>query len=132
VLVLHPIVRNGRARELGVSSIDWESLDVEGTPRKVWTIFGVPAGAPAVVSAHVIGGTAGVVRVAITTAGGRSSVVALPVRTAPPGIADALAVLWATSALPDDRDARRELALRYGLVSADTALVAIDGTPPTK
>jgi hypothetical protein len=80
----------------------------------------------------VIGGTAGVVRVAITTAGGRRSVLVLPVRTASPGIADALALLWATSVLPDDRDARRELALRYGLVSPDTALVAIDATPPTK
>ena len=134
VLVLHPVVRQGRPLAFGVDTIDWGTLAVEGGPRLLHVIAASPEGVPFVLSGRVVGGTAGVVRVTMADAG-RRSVRALPVRAAPAGAADALSILLASrelETLTDDRDARRELALRYGLVSSETALVVVDATAPPR
>jgi hypothetical protein len=133
LIVLHPVVRAGRARAFGVDTIDWGTLDVEGSPRRLHVNAAASAGWPFVLSARVVGGTPGVVRVT-TSEGGRNVVRTLTLRTLPPGAADAASILIASAELraTDDREERRRLALRYGLVSPETALIAIDATSPDR
>ncbi len=110
-----------------VAAVDWGTLDVDGTSQPARA----EAGTPFVSSAWVAGGTPGSVRVT-TVGAGRRLVRTLPIREVGGDAADALAVLQAAAdvqALAGDRGTLRAVALRHGLLSSETALVAIDATP---
>jgi len=134
-LVLHPIAAGGRPTALHLAAIDWGTLVVEDVPASNAAVnFSVPEGRPLVLRARVLGGTPGTVRVT-TLVGGRRRTRTFTAVAAPAEAVDLLPVLWASDAvraLWPDRDAMRDLALRYGVLSPVTALVAVDATAPSE
>src|SRR5207244_3623502 len=134
-LILHPIAAGGRPTALHLAAIDWGTLVVEDVPASNAAVnVSVPEGQPLVLRARVLGGTPGTVRVTMLVAGRRRTRTFTAV-AAPAEAVDLLPVLWASDAvraLWPDRDAMRDLALRYGVLSSVTALVAIDATAPSE
>ena len=134
-LILHPIAAGGRPTALHLAAIDWGTLVVEGLPASNAAVnVSVPEGRPLVLRARVLGGTPGTVRVTTLVAGRRRTRTFTAV-AAPAEAVDLLPVLWASDAvraLWPDRDAMRDLALRYGVLSPVTALVAVDATAPSE
>jgi hypothetical protein len=134
MLVLRPVARHGRAMAFDVDTIDWGTLAVEGGARVTHVSAAGPEGFPFVFSTRVISGSPGAARGMVVYTGRRSRLM-LPIRAAPSLAADALPVLLASGELESvagDRRALRDLALRYGLVSSETTLVAIDATTPIR